>query len=104
MVQVKAKYTNVPVQTDVGRSQQTQDAKKRKQPETTNTQKNQTNPTKQKPGHANKPNQNHEGGGAKNTNQDNGQRGGADKTKQSEGAGGRSQAETTYINRFVITC
>ena len=76
MVQVKAKYTNVPVQTDVGRSQQTQDAKKRKQPETTNTQKNQTNPTKQKPGHANKPNQNHEGGGAKNTNQDNGQRGG----------------------------
>ena len=76
MVQVKAKYTNVTVQTDVRRSQQKQDAKKRKQPETTNTQKNQTNPTKQKTGHANKTIQSHEGGGAINTNQDNGQRGG----------------------------
>ena len=75
MVQAKARYTNVPVQTDVGRSQQMRGAKKRKHPETTNTQKNQTNPPKQKPSHANKPNQNHKGGGAKNTNQDIGQRG-----------------------------
>ena len=76
MVQVKAKYTKVPVQTEVRRSQQKQDAQKRKQPETTNTQKNQTNPTKQKTGHANQTIQSHEGGGATNTNQDNGQRGG----------------------------
>jgi len=43
-VQVKAEYTNVPVQTDV--------RKREKPAETTNTQKHQTNPTKPKTGHA----------------------------------------------------
>ena len=55
MVQVKAKYTNVPVQTDVGRSQQTQDAKRENSPKppahrkTRQTQpnKNQATPTNQ---------------------------------------------------------
>ena len=85
MVQVKAKYTNVPVQTDVGRSQQTQDAKKRKQPETTNTQKNQTNPTKQKPDHANKPKPRRRGSQKHQPGQRTTRR--ADKTNQSKGAG-----------------
>ena len=87
MVQAKAKCTNVPVQTDARRSQQKQDAKKRKQPETTNTQKHQTNPTKQETGHANKTNQSHEGGGATNTNQDNGQRGGQTRPNKARARG-----------------
>ena len=86
-MQVKAKYTNVPVQYDVRRSQQKQNAKKRNQPETTNTEKHQTNPTKQKTGHANKTNQNHEGGGATNTNQDNGQRGGQTRPNKARARG-----------------
>ena len=69
------------------RSQQKQDAKKRNQPETTNTKKHQTNPTKQKTGHANKTNQNHEGGGATNTNQDNGQRGGQTRPNKTRARG-----------------
>ena len=84
VVQAKAKCTNVPVQTDARRSQQKQDAKKRKQPETTNTQKHQTNPTKQETGHANKTNQSHEGGGATNTNQDNGQRDGQTRANEAD--------------------
>ena len=86
-MQVKAKYTNVPVQYDVRRSQQKQDAKKRNQPETTNTEKHQTNPTKQKTGHANKTNQNHEGGGVTNANQDNGQRGGQTRPNKARARG-----------------
>ena len=86
-MQVKAKETNVPVQYDVRRNQQKQNAKQRNQPETNNTKKHQTNQTKQKTGHANKTNQNHERGGATKTNQDNGQRGGQTRPNKTRARG-----------------
>jgi hypothetical protein len=60
--------------------------------------RNQTHPTKQKPGPPTNQNQNHEGGGQKHQP---GQRTTrrADKTNQSEGAGGRRQAETSKQGR-----
>ena len=85
---------NVPVQTNVWQSQHTRGARtNKKQHETTTTQESQTNPPKQKPSHANQPNQNNKGEGQKHqpgqrtTRQ-------AGKTKHSEGAGGSRQAET----------
>ena len=98
-MQVKARYTNVPVQTNVGQSQQTRGAKTRKQPETTNTQGNQTNPPKQKtkPRQQTKPKPQKRGSqkpqpGQRTTRQ-------AGKTNHSEGAGGSRQAETSKQDR-----
>ena len=99
-MQVKAKYTNVPVQTNVGQSQQTRGARtNKKQHETTNTQGSQTNPPKQKtkPRQPTKPKPQKRGGqkhqpGQRTTRQ-------AGKTKHSEGAGGSRQAETRKQER-----
>ena len=71
-----ATYTNGPVQYDMKRSQQKQNAKPRNQPETDNTKKHHTNQTNQKTGHASKTHQTHGEEGTTSTNQDHEQRGG----------------------------
>ena len=86
MVQVKAKYTNVPVQYDMRRSQLKQNAKQRNQPETNNTKKHQTNQTKQKQPTPTKQTKTTKEG-ATNTNQDNGQRGGQTRPNKTRARG-----------------
>ena len=86
MVQVKAKYTNVPVQYDMRRSQLKQNAKQRNQPETNNTKKHQTNQTKQKQPTPTKQTKTTKEG-ATNTNQDNGQRGGQTRPNKARARG-----------------
>ena len=89
---MKARYTNVPVQYDVRRSQQKHYAKQRNQPETNNTKKHQTNQTKPKnrPRQQNKSKPRKRGSHKHQPGQRTTRR--ADKTKQNKGAGGRRQA------------
>ena len=91
-MQVKAKNTSVPDQNGVRRSHQKQNTKKRNQPGTNNTTKqNKPNKTKNRPRQEDKPRPHRRRSHKHQPRQRTTRR--ADKAQQNEGAGGRRQAE-----------
>ena len=94
VVQVKAKYTSVPVQYDVRRSHQKQNTKQRNQPGTNKTTKpNKPNKAKIRPRQEDKPKAHRRRSHKHQPRQRTTRR--AHKAQQNEGAGGRRQAETS---------
>ena len=117
-MQVKAEYTNVPVQTDVRQSQQKQDAKREKPAETTNTHKpnkiktrprQQNNPKPRRRGsHKHQPGQRQQGGQTRpnraRARGEEGKRGLANKEREDAREGSRGRREKAAQAKKACAC